>query len=161
MFFSTAATPIAVVLDTNVVMDMLHFRDRRTGWLKDAIDTGVVRCFCDEQCLAELQRVVAYPEFALDSAEQDELMERYRGMVTRCDAAAQEPDLTLPRCRDADDQKFLELAARCGAALLVTRDKLLLRLAQHRRSPPPFAIVTAEAAEKLLCPATENPAQIV
>ena len=52
----------------------------------------------------------------------------------------------LPHCRDADDQKFLELAARCRADVLVTRDRQLLRLARHRLRPPPFAILTAEDA---------------
>ena len=58
--------------------------------------------------------------------------------------------LSLPRCRDADDQKFLVLAALCGADLLVTRDKLLLKLARHRHRPPPFGIVTAATACRLL-----------
>ena len=56
----------------------------------------------------------------------------------------------LPRCRDADDQKFLIVAARCQADLLLTRDKLLLRLDRHRRLPPPFSIVTAARACELL-----------
>ena len=34
----------------------------------------------------------------------------------------------LPRCRDADDQKFLELAATAGADVLVTKDRELLRM---------------------------------
>jgi predicted nucleic acid-binding protein len=35
----------------------------------------------------------------------------------------------LPRCRDADDQKFLELAAAAGARYLVSKDQALLELA--------------------------------
>ena len=77
------------------------------------------------------------------------MFEHYLRLVTRCDAAADE-DYPLPRCRDADDQKFLVLAARCHADLLITRDKLLLKLAHHRRLPPPFTILTAQAACQLL-----------
>ena len=76
-------------------------------------------------------------------------MARYRGFVHVCPAQGEE-SYVLPRCRDADDQKFLILAARCKADLLITRDKLLLKLARHRQKPPPFAIVTAEAARSLL-----------
>ncbi len=40
----------------------------------------------------------------------------------------------------------MELAARCAADLLLTRDRELLRLARSRRRPPPFAILVPEAA---------------
>jgi hypothetical protein len=57
-----------------------------------------------------------------------------RSKITPCLAAA------------TDDQKFLILALRCRADLLITRDRLLLQLARHRRLPVPYAIVTAAAA---------------
>ena len=47
----------------------------------------------------------------------------------------------LPRCRDPDDQPFLELARDAGAMALLTRDAQLLRLA--RRCV--FAIATPES----------------
>ena len=53
-------------------------------------------------------------------------------------------DAPLPKCRDTDDQKFMEVAARCRADLLVTRDKELLRLARSRARPAPFGIVVPE-----------------
>ena len=110
-----------------------------------AIDAGTVRCFTDADCRAELVRVAAYPEFKLDAEAQQALLARYDQLSSRCDAEEEE-NFPLPRCRDADDQKFLILAARSGAGLLVTRDKLLLRLAQHKRTPPPCPIVKADEA---------------
>ena len=151
------ATTVRIVLDTNVVMDMLHFHDARTNRLEKAIAEGRARCFCDANCLAELERVAAYPEFALDREAQDELMRSYRGFIVMCETAGEEPP-PLPRCSDKDDQKFLELAARCDAAILVTRDKQLLKLARHRHKPPSFTITTAEKAEALLELPPENPA---
>jgi len=153
----TSKTPLRLVLDTNIVMDMLHFQDTRTDRLKSAITRRQVLCFSDAECLGELTRVAAYPEFGLDSACQEELLNAYLDFVTRCDAA-DESTAALPRCRDADDQKFLELAARCQADLLITRDKQLLRLDRHRHKPPPFAIVTAEKAAALLELPAEYPA---
>ena len=38
------------------------------------------------------------------------------------------PPLTLPRCSDPDDQKFVVLATQVGARWLVTRDRALLKL---------------------------------
>ncbi len=140
-----------IVLDTNIVMDWLHFSDRRTQWLAAAIDRKSIQCFTDSSCLAELERVTAYPEFGLDEAARQALIARYRSRVSLCDAVEEENYL-LPRCRDVDDQKFLILGVRCRADLLLTRDKLLLKLANHRHKPPPYAIVTAEAALTILAP---------
>ncbi len=138
-----------LVLDTNIVMDMLHFADRHTQPLQKGISSGDMQCFTDMACLAELKRVTGYPEFKMDDLRRKSLMGDYLGFVTVFDAAGAE-NFILPRCRDEDDQKFLILAARCQADLLITRDKLLLKLARHRHKPPPCPIVTAEAACKLL-----------
>jgi len=141
--------PTRLVLDTNIVMDMLHFGNGPAQVLQTAIDKGRIKCFTATECLAELERVSAYPEFGLDLAARNIMMQSYRSFATLCDASGEENYL-LPRCRDKDDQKFLILAARCQADLLITRDKLLLRLAHHRHKPPPFTILTAEAANQLL-----------
>jgi len=136
-----------LVLDTNIIVDLLHFADPRTQPLQAAIAAGRVQCFSDSECLAEFERVLAYPQFGLESAARDALLAAYRRFVTLLEASAAENYL-LPRCRDADDQKFLILAARCRADLLITRDNLLLRLAGHRQRP--CRIVTAEIAGPLL-----------
>ena len=138
-----------LVLDTNIVMDLLHFDDPHTRPLKAAVTGGQIQCFTDSECLAELERVTGYPEFGLDLIRRNALMESYQAFVLLCDARDEE-NYPLPRCRDTDDQKFLILAARCQADLLITRDKLLLKLAHHRHKPPPFGILTATAACKLL-----------
>ena len=161
LFTPPAMTIKRLVLDTNIVMDMLHFANCHTQPLQAAIASGQLLCFSDASCLAELERVTGYPEFGLAAPEREALMASYRQFVQVCDADGEE-DYPLPRCRDTDDQKFLILAARCQADLLITRDKLLLKLARHRRLPPPFAIMTAEAAcqQLLQLPqfATEDPA---
>jgi putative PIN family toxin of toxin-antitoxin system len=154
--------PTRVVLDTNNIMDMLHFGDPRTAALREAVAGQRIQCFSDSSCLAELERVAAYPQFRLRDDEQRALLLTYRGIVTQCEPENDSVAPTLPRCRDADDQKFLELAARCGARMLVTRDKELLRLARPRRVPAPFAIVNAEDAGRLLLElAPEDPAHRV
>jgi putative PIN family toxin of toxin-antitoxin system len=137
------------VLDTNIVIDLLHFADPQTLPLRQAIARGTLHCFTDRPCLAELQRVSGYPQFGLDAAAQALLLHGYRSFVTRCEPEEVE-DYRLPRCRDADDQKFLILGMRCRGDLLITRDRRLLQLARQRRLPLPFAIVTASAAGGLI-----------
>lgn len=137
------------VLDTNIVIDLLHFADPRARTLRQAIARGALMCFTDQQCLAELERVSAYPQFALDGAAREAMLADYRDFVELCEADGTE-DYALPRCRDVDDQKFLILAVRCRAELLITRDRQLLTLTRRGRRPLPYAIVSAETAGSLL-----------
>lgn len=143
-----------LVLDTNVVLEILHWQDLRSTTIADAIAAGRARCLTDDSCLAELRRVLAYPQFARDELAQQALYDRYAGLAERVGMAPDELP-ALPKCRDTDDQKFLELAARGGAELLVTRDRELLRLARSRRHPPPFAILTPEGASACLATSPE------
>ena len=50
----------------------------------------------------------------------------------------------LPRCADADDQKFVEAAAAAGADILITKDLSLLRM---RRLP--FRVMAPDACAAL------------
>ncbi len=61
----------------------------------------------------------------------------------------------LPRCKDPDDQKFLELAARSGADLLVSKDKALLKLRGRTRLA--FRIMKPKDASLLLDEAGQSP----
>lgn len=165
--------PFRLVLDTNIVMDLLHFADPHTAALADGLNSGRLQCFTDAECLAELARVAGYPEFGLHLAAQNALLARYCRLAYRCEAgeaadgAGDAPiHLPLPQCRDPDDQKFLILAGRCRADLLLTRDKALLRLDASPSIRPaharlPFRIVTAAAAGPMLLgghAAPEDPA---
>lgn len=141
-----------VVIDTNTVIDLLHFADPSTDWLRAAIAGGRVRCFTGAECLAELASVLPRAHFRLDAAGVERVLAAYGDFVTVLPAL--DPDATgssLPRCRDRDDQKFLVAAAQSAADLLITRDKELLRLARPgRRTPLPFAVLGAAAAESWL-----------
>lgn len=134
---------LRLVLDTNVVLDLFHFADPAALPILAAIEAGHAACFADAAALDELARVVAYPEFKLAAAAGMALVERYRARLTFV-APASAPLPALPRCRDPDDQKFLELAARIAADLLVSKDKALLRL--KRRQGLGFQIVTPAEA---------------
>lgn len=137
------------VLDTNIVLDLLHFSDAGTLVLRRAIDRGSLCCFSDPHCLSEFERVSSYPRFGLEGVARQALVARYRSFVKLC-PAGNGNDCPLPRCRDADDQKFLALALRCRADLLITRDRQLLAVASRRHVTLPYAILTAEAAGALL-----------
>jgi uncharacterized protein len=117
------------VIDTNVVLDLLHFDDVAARPLRLALEDGRVRCVVSDGTLAEWRRVLAYPEFGLDSAQQATLFARYEALAVKADAVG--VDIALPRCSDPDDQQFIELAAAAGAQGLISRDRAVLKLRRH------------------------------
>jgi putative PIN family toxin of toxin-antitoxin system len=144
-----------LVLDTNVVLDLLHFDDASARPLRCALESGGLRCAVSDATLEEWRRVLQYPEFALDGAQQAALLTRYRGLslhLGRADVPA-----GLPRCRDPDDQKFVELAAVAQAYGLVSKDRALLRL--RRRCASLFRIMTPLEAVRWLDGATREVAR--
>lgn len=118
-----------LVLDTNVWLDLLVFDDPAVRGLRSASLEIVI----DAACAAELERVLAYPlgKWSLAPERRAACLEECRRMARWVEPAGAVPP--LPRCEDADDQKFVVLAAATGADALVTKDEALLRL--HGRVP--------------------------
>jgi putative PIN family toxin of toxin-antitoxin system len=145
-----------VVLDTNVVLDMLVFDDPAVRPLAEALAAGELTAWVDRETLAELEWVLAFPTFKLDPAARQAAMDRYRALVHQAPEESPAPLPPLPRCRDRADQKFLLLAARAGAAWLVSKDKQVLSLADRRDLP--FAILSPRLAAQRLRP-PETPTQ--
>ena len=122
-----------LVLDTNTVLALWMFRDPALSVLREWIEAGHCRLHSREDALEELRRVLAYRQFGLNEAEQAQLLSAYRKRLAAASDALPHSitPATLPRCRDADDQKFLEIAQSSAASHLLTRDKALLRLRRH------------------------------
>lgn len=140
---------LALVLDTNIVLDLLHFRDPSVEPIMRALRSGTAACFTNEDCSNELARVLNYPQFKIDAGEARRILAEYAALARRCEPTA--GDLPpLPQCRDPDDQKFLELARAAAADLLVTKDKALLDLARSKHRLSGFRIVTTADAAALL-----------
>ncbi|HET9463460.1 MAG TPA: putative toxin-antitoxin system toxin component, PIN family [Thiobacillus sp.] len=139
-----------LVIDTNVVLDLLHFDDAVARPLRLALEAGRVRCAVTDATLDELRRVLAYPEFGLDPAQQAALAARYQVLAQT--ARAVEGDVGLPQCSDPDDQKFIELAAAVRAHGLVSKDRAVLKL--RRRCAPAFQVMTPAEAVRWLDHAT-------
>ena len=119
-----------LVLDTNVVLDLVLFRDKGIQPIAAAIESGAAVPVTSRACLDELNRVLAYPQFKLDTWTQRDAFARFRSRASLFDATDLSSPAELPRCADTDDQKFLELAWHSNACCLVTKDRALLRLAR-------------------------------
>lgn len=138
---------LRLVLDTNVWLDWLVFDDAGVAPLKAAIASAQAEIFIDDACAAELAAVLAYPlrKQILAADAQAACLAECRRLARNAPSppATASPDpAPLPICRDADDQKFLELARACRADYLVTKDLLLLELARRKVRRAPFGIVT-------------------
>ncbi|MBU0748897.1 MAG: putative toxin-antitoxin system toxin component, PIN family [Gammaproteobacteria bacterium] len=114
-----------VVVDTNVALDLLIFSDPRTVPLRTLLAQGRLAWIATQVMRDELERVLAYPHIV-------ERMNYYRvssaQVLSAFDAQARLVDIA-PKvayvCKDADDQKFIDLAA-AHRAILLSKDKAVI-----------------------------------
>jgi putative PIN family toxin of toxin-antitoxin system len=137
------AEPIdRVVLDTNVCLDLFVFHDPRCARLLAALDSGAVLAVTSEECRDEWLRVLQYPQLNLDPAARETATVRFDAVVHSPLLLSEGDVAKPPRCRDADDQKFLDLAVRAQARWLLTRDDHLLVLSRRTQRDCLFQILT-------------------
>jgi putative PIN family toxin of toxin-antitoxin system len=131
--------PLRAVLDTNVLVSALLYGNGELAWLPGAWHDGSVVPLASEEVIGELERILlqlGQKKFMLESDAIRAILQRYLGYTERVLGAAP-IEVWLPKCKDPDDQKFLELAYRGKADALVTSDNALLGLARKT----PFAIL--------------------
>ena len=120
-----------VVLDTNIALSALVFTGEPLARIRSAWRSGEITPLASATTIAELIGALTYPKFALSAPEQRELLGDYLPM---CESVVTRGPLDhLPRCRDPDDQIFLELAEAGNARWLVTGDRDLLALQGQMR----------------------------
>jgi putative PIN family toxin of toxin-antitoxin system len=124
-----------IVLDTNVVLDWLFFADARARGIADRIESRRVRWVSTVAMRDELADVLGRDPLRRrrpDGARV--LLPRFDSLVEILPGEPASPGLAALRCRDPDDQKFIDLAVAAGARWLLTRDQALLDL--HRAAEP-------------------------
>jgi len=139
--------PARLVLDTNVSLDLLVFRDPRWSGLLGLLGCGACEALMDEACRHEFARVLGYAQFDLAADRRVRALREFDALhrVPGCAECREDPVDGLPQCRDADDQKFLELAFRARADVLLSKDKALLKLARRSRRAGLFEILSPRA----------------
>lgn len=150
-----------VVLDSNIWVDLLVFADPHVEPIRAALDSGAIAAVIRADCREELRRVLAYPQFAHFGVDIPAAM----ATVDRLTTALAIPDgadtlaARLPRCRDTDDQKFIELAHFAQAACLVSKDKAVLKLKGRLRRQSSVDIMLPQAFAAWLAARLEAAAQ--
>jgi putative PIN family toxin of toxin-antitoxin system len=131
-----------IVLDTNVCLDLFVFRDPRWASLLAALESGAVEAVTRSDCRDEYLIVLHYSHLPLDDSTRPDAAARFDALIRV--VAPDSRAVRLPVCTDRDDQKFLEIARDAGAAILVTKDKALLKLARRNARDGLFRIMTPE-----------------
>ena len=117
----------ALVLDTNIVLDLLVFADEAIAPVRALLAAGELRWIATHAMRGELARVLAYPQIvprlAFYQLTAEQVLARYDAAVHWVDAA---PRIAV-LCKDADDQHFLDLAV-AHTAILLSKDKAVVCL---------------------------------
>ena len=123
--------PTAVVLDTNVVLDWLLFRDASCAGLSGALHAGQMLWHATPSMRGELASVVQRSELQRWNPDCEHILSTFDRLTRLCHEAPSTVCATgRLRSRDPDDQKFIDLAVSVKAAWLLSRDRALLRLAR-------------------------------
>lgn len=117
----------ALVLDSNIVLDLWVFHDPGVAELRAAIQSGDCRYIATVAMREELLRVLGYQAIDLRLRQQglsvQDVLRKFDALASVVDAAPRAPIA----CKDPDDQKFIDLAV-AHPAWLFSKDKAVLAM---------------------------------
>jgi len=116
-----------LVLDTNIVLDLFVFKDKAAEALKTAITNKEVTWLATDAMRDELACVLAYEQMNARLAAAQESAPSVLEMFDTHATIVATAKPCIHKCRDEDDQKFIDLAVAHGARLL-SKDKAVLAL---------------------------------
>jgi len=121
------------VLDTNIVLDVFLFADPAAQPLREALAHARIRWIRTAPMREELARVLTYPHIAKRMAYYqrsfEDLLRDFDAHSHAVDVAPRAP----LRCKDPDDQRFIDLALVHQAGLL-SKDRAVLCMAKRMRA---------------------------
>ena len=129
----------AIVIDTNIVLDLFIFADPATPPLRAALEAKSLRWIATQVMRDELERVLAYthiiPRMQFYQVTAHDVLARFDAHVELLEVAPKARYV----CKDADDQEFIDLAV-AHQTLLLSKDKAVLTMANRLR---PLGVQTA------------------
>lgn len=140
--FLHGSGPRQLVIDTNVALDLLVFRDPSSEPLRRLLAQPDVQWLATEAMHAELARVLAYekiaPRLVFHGLQAQAVLQAHEARCQRVPTAARAPVV----CRDPDDQGFVDLAV-AHQATLISKDRAVLAL---RRRLLPWGVTVLKPA---------------
>ena len=141
----------ALVLDTNIVLDVFVFADETARPVLPALAEGRRQWVATAAMREELARVLAYPQIvprlAFYGLEASDVL----GAFDRHAAIVDAPPKAPVTCSDPDDQKFIDLAVarqalREGATTRAVAEEEVDSLLEQTRWSPNYRPLRAAAA---------------
>ena len=121
------ASPVRVVLDTNIVLDLWLYQDPATPALLEALENKSVQWLATPVMRDELERVLAYTHIvqrlAFSQLTAQDILAHFDAHAQLMPIAAK----AMFVCKDGDDQKFIDLAAQ-HQTQLISKDKAVLTM---------------------------------
>jgi predicted nucleic acid-binding protein len=135
-----------LILDTNILLDIFVFDDQRAHPLRVALSNRELDALVTEDTLDEFIDVISRSQFGLDKQKQAEILLQWQNwsrLVKQSDLQA------APwKCKDRDDQVFINLAFSFKPSTLISKDKLVLKLA--KRAIKEEVIITSDHLQFLV-----------
>ncbi len=134
----------AVVLDTNIVLDVFVFSDAAALPLRAALEARTLRWIATPAMRSELARVLGYPQivprlafYSLPAADVLAAFDRHAAQVLPAPRAP-------VRCTDPDDQIFIDLAVahRCP---LLSKDRAVRSM---KKRLAPLGVLVADTFDE-------------
>ncbi|MGM9513323.1 putative toxin-antitoxin system toxin component, PIN family [Roseateles sp. DB2] len=131
------ACPLArqprLILDTQVVMEWLVFRDLGIRALVEPIEAGQWRWIGCPAMRDELLHVLSRGVAARWNPDLEAIAAVFTRLCQMQELPAHDTTVPLLKCRDRDDQKFIDLALAQQVDALISRDADVLALAKRAR----------------------------
>lgn len=129
----TNPLPQTIVLDTNVVLDLFVFDDPTARPLRTGLLDGALQWIASAAMRDELARVLGYqqivPRLTYCRLRAEDVLAAFDRHARLLPEAPRAP----VTCKDADDQKFIDLAV-AHQALLLSKDRAVLCMAKRLRA---------------------------
>ena len=122
-----SSVPI-VILDTNALLDWRVFKDPAAHPIAEAVISGRMRWLACSLMEQEWHQV--WPRSYFKAWQPDPKLTL---TVFKHAEFVDEPPRCALRCKDPDDQVFIDLAMHVGATWLFSKDAALLKLARRAR----------------------------
>lgn len=108
----------ALVLDTNIVLDVFVFDDAAAKPIREGLNAGTLHWVATPPMRDELARVLGYPQIEKRLVFYGLQPEGVLGEFDRHAQIVGVPPKAPVTCSDADDQKFIDLAVKYRCTLL-------------------------------------------
>ena len=135
---------LRLVLDTNVILDLLVFKDPSAESIRHLLDAKLVDAVRSEASMAELIDVVGRPTFKLSREDQESILQAWETNTRLLEPT--DIEQAPFACRDPDDQVFLDMAYSVRPAVLLSKD---LRVLELRAITKPHGVEISNQYDRL------------